>query len=136
MEDAPGMAGQRFRIQYCASPFVGLDDANGHPQFFTTSLEIALSLHACRNTRGAAHNCDSNATAWQWAAHRVHECVTDRTWGLVKTIAALPQTLQRMGRSRYPLYPTSAMSAEIFGMSRAICNRRMELGCWRVIPPP
>ena len=40
---------------------------------------------------------------------------------------ALPGTLQRLRRCRYPLCFTSAIFAEIFGLWRVICTRRMEL---------
>ena len=116
---------------------MGLGDSKVDLKFPPLALELALFPHARPYLYVAAINCEFKTTAWQSAAHRIREPLTDPTWRFAEPtdeISAAPSDIpQRMGRCRYPLYFTPAMSAETFEMRRIIRNRRIKLNNWDLI---
>ena len=47
---------------------------------------------------------------------------------------AFAGVIKRVGRRRFPLYPASSMSAELFELRRIICICRMRWNIWGLIP--
>ena len=104
---------------------------------------------ACKQSR----MCDKKAKSRQWdarpnvgyqrmtpkqVAQQFRECMTGPTWDPVglsgMRSVVFSKILQRMSRCPYPLYFSSASSAEIFEMQRTHYNRPLSLSSWEVIP--
>ena len=139
-EDVLGVVAQRAHVRPRAPPLVALDDSAAHLQFSAIALALASSPYAERHPRAAALNRDSETTSWQRVVLQVRERMTGPRRKHVEVIGeisvACAKTLQRMGRRRYPLYLSSATSAERSEPLRIIFSRRMNLNNWKLILPP
>ena len=145
IEAVLGMVGQCPHIQPHALPFVDSEDPAVSTlwirmtlHFFTVALDFALFPRAGRRANATVPNSDSQTTARQWVTHQVRGCMMHPSREPAEVIdeisVALSATLRRMGRCRYPLNITSAVSAGIFGLWRTARVRRMEIIPLRASP--
>ena len=124
-----GSVGQFLGAQHYLSQLAYLDDSAVYRHFSCVTLEFAISPHAARPHQADAPNIKSKPPSRKWVAGHLREFLLGPNYkyaGVIDEISdAFAQTIQRVGRCRYPLYSTFSMSVHLVELRRIICMRRV-----------